>query len=1310
VYVHTIAQVDAAVTGIHVIVSGPHPWLFSPTGWRIQRRRFHGSVQVDCENLTSTTLTSLRASYEMAHRFGTLSLRQGPRPIAIDASYAPVPPATPGPCEVYTLELTTPQPRVHVTAQATTSFAVALRDGKAVAGGQELTGSATHGLIADGIDTVVVYTQGLTALGHCIAVPATDDWGSTPFLTTLQLPIRELMPALTTPAAELAEARSRLLPGETLAADEFHPLADLLRLLVTHVGSGRPIDLALLLRTTADERMDEMAALDPLRAVLPHPKWRRALGFAYVDRDPTLLLGARYEYRVSGELPGHDLPGTVFGFHTTPARTPLPADFHLAGLRVRLAQPGHVTLADQTPAGALDLVTRRGVSLSGTRTPGWIGPGLGGASAILDFPTPVRSIVLDLVGPHSLSYSGGSPWLPPGAPTPVGAGSRPRLDFAAPVHQVRLHGEGFLCGVRVRSDPPATDKLIPVVRVTPSVLLAATAPPPPPVLATLANLQQPSTVVATDVPAGSPPPPAALGFRVRWLPAVADGVTVWPPDLPAPPRLDAPLFQIEHQQTSPPTDWQPLLEDDNISTGHRDDSQPPFVIGPGVDLMALYPELGRPRRGNALLSYLDVFDFSTGGGTVRRPLPPPGTLHRYRVRAVDAIGRASTTWTTTGALRLEKWTPPPLPAGRDTAPADHLARPAPTGVFARVLVRGARDLTADEAAILGEHGSAIILHWGWHDQQRQQDPWATEFRLYMTRRPLDVIRAVVTSVTDTGSGHFTVAMTLETPITAGRAVGQRLDAGYPFEIVAHGAGTQITADLRTRVPLVGGTFAVPRTGPVAVPVRLSPQATRPPAWGQRLAIQAIDDGTQYQSAPLYDLLDLSPTHPRDLLFVGVSAADAQTYVPDQLAPIDNRPGNESAIVAVPCEGRYRVRPVVVESPSLVSVPVVVAREPSGPGLDVELDLAAFVDGTGLASGQAVRWERTSDDRVFRAYRVDGNRLLGRVLEPRADGDTEVEVAVPNTGDRAAILAALTSHDLGALEDRYVVYLAASHPYRARLFAAGPDAAGTLPIVRDTLPAGNARWVYRVRTRDAAGNVSADGMTLRGVVRVPLTVIAAPARTAARSGDPAGRLRFRIDDSDEITSFLVFQQALTADTDPDERGALVRVPSTPALVPHGARLRLRDGSHITPEALAADGDAIERSGGYRHLPIDITASPGEVVRVWACALTRDGVTSPLAGPYRVALPPGPLVTPTLTATTSPTTVALAWSWPAAAPSCDVLVERSADGEQFERISPRLGAAIASFTHAPPPGRWFFRLRAMAPDGRQATSNAVYPEAS
>ena len=118
----------------------------------------------------------------------------------------------------------------------------------------------------------------------------------------MQLPLREADPSLADDEDEWDRARSRLLAGEDLDQSTFRELATALRPLV--VGDGgevRPLDRSL--RPDPDSPDTILGALDPLKLALLDPIVRRALGLAYFDDDPALVLGETYQYRVSAKYP-----------------------------------------------------------------------------------------------------------------------------------------------------------------------------------------------------------------------------------------------------------------------------------------------------------------------------------------------------------------------------------------------------------------------------------------------------------------------------------------------------------------------------------------------------------------------------------------------------------------------------------------------------------------------------------------------------------------------------------------------------------------------------------------------------------------------------------------------------------------------------------------------------------------------------------------------------------------------------------------------------------------------------------------------
>ncbi|MGH3990864.1 MAG: hypothetical protein ACRDSN_00195, partial [Pseudonocardiaceae bacterium] len=363
--------------------------------------------------MKSADFQRLHARRELIIRHGALTLRQGEwvRPLG-SAAFAS---STSQPCDVITLKLAAVQSFVRGIVEASASFAIGLRDGKTVAGGAVISALATHDLSAPAIDTVVLYVLGLKTFTVCVAKEEdATSWDNAPVVKRVQLPIRELMPELQSASDEFAEAKSRLISGESLDEAEFASIADELRLLVNADGPPRPIDLALLMREEQGGDPQELCALDPIRTLLIHPRWRRVIGLAWFDDDPQLDPGQTYEYRVTGGFPTTDVYHRVAGFHTVPSQTAIPAEVYLGAIRLRFPQPRVVELANDDRE--VRTVTRRGVRLASRDEPWWHVPSLDDWSVVIDFPDPVNSLDLDVEPGHQLRFAHGAPWITPSAP------------------------------------------------------------------------------------------------------------------------------------------------------------------------------------------------------------------------------------------------------------------------------------------------------------------------------------------------------------------------------------------------------------------------------------------------------------------------------------------------------------------------------------------------------------------------------------------------------------------------------------------------------------------------------------------------------------------------------------------------------------------------------------------------------------------------------------------------------------------------------------------------------------------------------
>jgi hypothetical protein len=1203
---HGVAQVAPSRVGIHLSWSGPRSWVYAPGGWTVQRRPAGRLEARDCERLDAAAIAELRSAREVVLSFGVLTLRSGGWLDALDGT-GPSGAATP--TDVFRVDLDADRRLVRVGVTAKLSFVMASCEGRVVAVAGPASGTTTHVLRAARIDAVVAVTLDPSMLQVCVDIPSADDadWDDVPAIVKgLTLPFRESMPGLSSEADEFAEARGRLLPDEALDAEEFSRLAAVVRPGLRAVDPPRPSELALLVREEADAEADEVRALDPIRVLLAHPTWRRALGFALFDDDPSLVPGETYEYRLSATFPDEDVRDPNHGFATVPSATLLPADFTLGGVRLRLPRPVAAGLSPGTPAAGAVRITRRGIPLDPQREPFWLTPSLDDWSLVVDFPSPVDSVLLELAEGHDLVFAAGAANAPFPLTAPVPAGTVPRLVFGSPADQLRLRGRGFLHALRASTanhDPVELSTVLAPIR------LADTPLPAAPVSASATSLQTAQPPPVDMVPASDVAARHALGFTVSWRPTPAFGLAGWTADAEAAPPLDATIFQVERRE-EPSGAWTPVLGEENWTLGDRDGAVRDLQLAPGSELMHAFPEsASQPGGGDLDLVLVDAFAADAVG------VPEPGALVRYRVRAIDAVGRPSPNWTETAPVRLEKHVPPPLPVGPEAAAAD-LA-----GVQVRVLVRDAPDLTASEQALLGTGDNAIVLRWGWHAEQRDQDPLAREFRVYAAP-PMDAVEGQVLAVTTTATGRVTsyeVDLQLDRPVRTDAAAGLRLDAGHPFLIRSHTAGSTITMVLETRLR-IRGAIPVPALGPVRLNLPLTPDRSRPPAWGARVQVVPITGATTYQVV-LRDRLTLSADQPADALWVGVSAADDQSYVADQLAPVDTRPGNESSVVARLASGRFAGRPTLEIPPPLAAVPEIRSPEPGAEPVHFAIDLGPFLP-AGAASAARRRHERLAAGALLAACRAtpDG-RVLARPVEPLEPGEWEAEIPIPNPADRAELVAALESGRSTEVDDRFLVYLAGHHPYRDRLFVAAHDEPLPPGPFLETLPPAADRWVYRVRSVDRAGHVSAGSATARVVVRVPsLLAGAPPVRAPRQPADAPETLRVRVP-ADATLSHLLLFHAPSVGTGPVEVTEISRVPNRPDLLPEGGLwLRAPDGDLIAPTATALDGPAVVvAADGSREATLTVPGGPGERTRVWLATLTRDGIPSPLAGPYTLLQP-------------------------------------------------------------------------------------------
>jgi hypothetical protein len=349
----------------------------------------------------------------------------------------------------------------------------------------------------------------------------------------------------------------------------------------------------------------------------------------------------------------------------------------------------------------------------------------------------------------------------------------------------------------------------------------------------------------------------------------------------------------------------------------------------------------------------------------------------------------------------------------------------------------------------------------------------------------------------------------------------------------------------------------------------------------------------------------------------VSAADAQSYVSDErtTGAFANRPGNESGIVVCGVTARYRGQPTFSIPPPLGDVPELVTDEATGRQVLVSLDLDALLGGA-LPAGSPCVLERCTADEVVSRTSVSG----GNVVLAHPDG-TEENIAFPNPGDHAAVIATLTSDNPQRLANRYLLHLVVASSDPAAFFERSGDDILQVGGVDDRLPPKPGRFMYLVRAADALGHVSSGTGILPIIVRVPSTAGGAtPQKRSLTTTDTAATLTVAVTGADpDTTTAVLFAAIAPPGTDPPVQGRaeLLRIPNRRDLYPNdGLRLQLSDGTLLAPAVAKdlSDPDVTVEADGTRVAGLRIAAAKGSWVTLWCYTLTRDGLPSFTCGPF------------------------------------------------------------------------------------------------
>lgn len=1196
----------------------------------------------------------------------------------------------PSGCIRYDVNLGDPHDFVSITIAVPAGLAIAMREGKAVDSklSQNSTGAQNFSFERRRVDRVLIYvSQAARGLTICVEAPLKPgeeekEWAGVPYIAKgIQLPVSAVNGALASDADENNLASSRLLPGEIFDTPNFRDVAELLNQTAKEAKIASPVWRTMLTREDVQDPFIEIRPWPYALSLLAHAEWRRMLGFGYFDDGAGLTAGDVYDYRITGHFRYRDLTEELYGFHSIPIGTTLPSTFHLGSVQFNSYVPSVVEIFPPVPDSALSGIGRKGIALRESAS--------GGSSLAITFPSSVLKVVLEIEpdADHVLGYEARtSDYFFAGLSgalfaASISSANRIEIDFSEPISTLVLKGKGLLYGVRVatetRPEGVAPEDMLHETSIIYGVRYESTpAPPPPPFLGTV-NLQQP--IIPGDPALTTQNPPRSLGFRLQWLPPPAGALAVpvpWPPDLAAFPPFDVLSFEIERRRVDTGGGFVEIDEQSppTMFFGSRSSRRDPPQLYYGIDLLEAYPENASPQPPvPVFMEAEDVLD--SAKKREDGPTPPPGSLHRYRIRSIDAIGRRSTVATLGSVVRLEKRLPPPQPV----SPSElSLAAgiPQPSGLRARILQSSDPELTAADQLLLGTHTNAVVFEWGWRDEQRTQDPYATEFRVYWQPLPPDIIHGSLTgTATDVGD-LFEMSATLDQAVSADQMRGRYLRAGgYPFKVASHTGGQAITIRFEksqldaTRIPSASGFEFHPV---------LKGGELRSPGWPERTEIKPITSAQDYFTI-LYDRLTLNASHISVRVWVGVSAADNQSYIADEIPSSETnggRPGNESSIAAAAASARYIGRPTFTVPLPLPDVPEQVTDEPTGETVAVTITLPALLPAVSIPAGHKVKFERISFDLLTPLVSANANDTIG-VLLP---GGTTDSYTLANPTDHADFLAQIRTGTAGRVENKFLMdfvlrYLA---PLEKLWQHSQPDPL-LFGTVTDVLSSKPERYIHRIRLVDAAGHVSEGAAILPQVVRVPsLSSPVAPEFEMSNSEDDTLTIEGRVHDGYEIKWLAIFRLESEASAALDartlEKPQLLRLPNRRDLYPDdGIRLRLRDGTLLAPEALEVSTGVLEIPD--RLLSVTRTVGYEKRVAVWMISVTRDGITSRFSGPRMATTGPTPLAAPTLTMTAGVNLDQASWT-PLTVPA-QVAVERSTDGASWSRVTPWLPGNTTSY---------------------------------
>ena len=1151
---HAVSELSGGkLDGIHLIWSPPFPTGHALEGFTIERRLGERPDGSHCFSLASADL-------DRARRLGVLFLPDATVWATPNNQVEPLK----GPW-TFRVDLAQRHDTVDIAASQGLAGFAARADGKVIAA-RAFSGGACRLAGAD-IATVWVVLKTIDApVQICGDLRDRAVWdGAKVIVAGLQMPFQAVNPSLASVDDEHQRAIEQAQPeGVGGVFDDLSRYAN--------VALRRPFGSAAW-RVSVNDPTAEASDWDTLpyglvTALSASSPLRRGLGLGFIDHF-NLTPGQAYDYRIRGKVPRADRDEQRVDFHTVPRGYALPSRFALGDVVLHVT-PAPVVEADTATSGTLTAL-RKLIPFKRLR---------------LSLPTPTTRLVVDGRSNGPLDIVGLRAILPV-ANLSVTLGQRTLLEFAAPVDEVILKGDGALVGLVAAPLAPGLDPKEPVeiTAAVYGVVFAPGAPPPPPTAIDVDNLGSATRAARRGQRDDH------LGFEIAWdPPGTADPsvLAMWPADAQSAPPTEVAGYVLERAAGGVP--FAGLQGSDGLHFGARNADPVTQAPAPGFDLLAAFPPADRVGiAGDLRTRAIDVIEDDEIA---------LGTDVTYRVASLDVIGRRSTP-IASPPLQLRKLTRPPTPIAPpppSDLPPDLPLLAQPNGIGARLLQSDDQDLTDAERARIAAEGEVVVLRWGWGPDQRELDPHVTEFRVYdAAGRLIEILARVTGPATPTGTGSWRVPCSLSRPIAAGEFAGRSIVLGAAFRIVGHPAGAAIDIE----VTPIGPAGPIPSGDNFAL-IRTTGAEDDPSYWDRRiLTVPRTDDPADptaveaYEVALPADWITVDAAHPTQTHSLGVSAADDQAYIPDRRQAVEPspRPGNESAVAHAEVVARFRARPELTIA-DLAAVASIVAPRAAGDAVSVTFRPADLLP-AGVTAGPLTRIERCPASAILPRIVVDATSVRLRL-------QSGALVAWPlSAADEAALRAGL---DARATPDKFLA-AAAQRIGPLDAFERIADADPTREL-RDALPNSPVRWVYRLRALDAAGHASDAAQVLQAVVRAPTPTPALAPELASLTVE-AGVAQVRLRDRSDGAAALFLVQS----NDPRLRPAradLATIRNRPDLSPLDA-LVIRDdrGQRLTLTPVTAGPDRIAE--------LTFAAPTGHTVNVWALALSADGIPSRLVGP-------------------------------------------------------------------------------------------------